>query len=70
MEAIRAGEARPTVMVVRDGAAQAVPLELGIADGTWVEVRGGLGERDQVILQGKELVKPGQRVRAVPATSG
>jgi hypothetical protein len=30
----------------------------------------GVNERDQVILQGKDLVRPGQKVRTVPAGGG
>jgi hypothetical protein len=45
-------------------------VELGIADGERVEVTAGVSEKDQVVVQGKDLVKPGQKVRAVPATGG
>jgi multidrug efflux pump subunit AcrA (membrane-fusion protein) len=68
-EAVRPGEARPTVMVVRKGAVAAVPVELGPADAQGVQVvLKGLSDGDQVILQGKDLVRPEQKVRAVPAT--
>jgi RND family efflux transporter MFP subunit len=67
-EAVRLGEAQPTVMVVREGAVAAVPVELGAADAQGVQVLKGLGDGDQVILQGKDLVRPQQKVRAVPAT--
>ena len=66
-EALRLGEARPSVMLVREGVVETVPVELGAADTRGVEVRKGLGEQDQVILQGKDLVKPQQKVRTVPA---
>ena len=66
-EALRLGEARPSVMLVREGVVETVPVELGAADTRGVEVRKGLGEQDQVILQGKDLVKPKQKVRTVPA---
>jgi hypothetical protein len=55
-------------MVVRNGLVEPVVVELGLSDSRFVEVRQGLGERDQVILQGKDLVKPKQKVRTVPAT--
>ena len=67
-EAVRLGEAQPTVMVVRDGVVEAVPVELGASDARGVQVQKGLVEKDQVILQGKDLVKPKQKVRTVPAT--
>lgn len=70
VEALRLGEGKPTVMAVREGVAQSVAVEVGVADGGFVEVVGGLTERDQVVVQGKDLVKPGQKVRAVPATLG
>jgi RND family efflux transporter MFP subunit len=67
-EAIRLGEAVPTVMVVRAGVVEAVPVELGAADARGTQVLKGLSDEDQVILQGKDLVKAKQKVRAVPAT--
>lgn len=70
VEALRLGEGKPSVMAVRGGVAESVGVAVGVADGGWVEVVGGLTEGDQVIIQGKDLVKPGQKVRAVPATGG
>ncbi len=67
-EAVRLGEAEPTVMVVREGVVEAVPVQLGVADARGIQVLKGLSDKDQVILQGKDLVKPKQKVRAVPAT--
>ncbi len=68
VEALRVGEARPSVMVVKDGVVEAVIVEVGLSDSRFVEVRQGLSEQDQVILQGKDLVKAKQKVRTVPAT--
>jgi RND family efflux transporter MFP subunit len=68
-EAIRVGELQPAVMVVRDGLVESLPVKLGAADGRGVEVLDGLSEQDLVILQGKDLVKPHQRVRTVPASA-
>jgi len=68
VEALRVGEARPSVMVVKSGVVEPVIVELGLSDSHVVEVRQGLSEQDQVILQGKDLVKPKQKVRTVPAT--
>ena len=68
-EAVRLGEAAPTVMVVRENIVEAVPVELGPADVRGVQVLKGLSDQDQVVLQGKDLVKPKQRVRTVPATT-
>jgi len=44
-----------------------VPIRLGAPDGPRVQVVQGLTLTDRVILQGKELVREGQAVRAVPA---
>jgi membrane fusion protein (multidrug efflux system) len=68
VEAIRLGEAKPAVMVVRNGIVEDVPVELGVSDARSVEVLNGVSEADQVILQGKDLVKPKQKVRTTPAT--
>ena len=69
LEAIRVGDAKPSVMVVRDGIVEAVPVEIGSADPRGVEIITGLTDTDRVILQGKDLVKPKQKVRTVPATT-
>jgi len=66
-EALRLGEAKPSVMLVRNGVVEAVPIELGATDARGVEVLKGLSDKDQVILQGKDLVKAKQKVRTVPA---
>jgi RND family efflux transporter MFP subunit len=67
VEAVSLADARPHVMVVRRDAVEPVPVQLGAADARGVEVTGGLAEGDVVILQGKDLVKAGQKVRTVPA---
>jgi RND family efflux transporter MFP subunit len=68
-EAIRLGESTPSVMVVREGAVETVPVELGAADARGVEILKGLSDHDEVILQGKDLVKPKQKVRTTSAMS-
>jgi RND family efflux transporter MFP subunit len=68
VEALRVGDGKPSVVVVRGGAAEFVSVELGVTDGGWVEITKGVGEQDSVIVQGKDLVKAGQKVQAVPAT--
>lgn len=42
--------ARPTVKVVRGGKEQTVEVELGISDESWVAVRRGLQDGDQIVL--------------------
>ena len=70
LEALRVGDGPLSVMVVRNNAVEALPVQLGAADQKDIEIVTGLAERDQVILQGKDLVRPGQKVRTVPASSG
>jgi membrane fusion protein (multidrug efflux system) len=68
-EALRLGDAKPSVMIVRDGVVEAAPVELGVSDARGVEVVKGLGDKDHVILQGKDLVKAKQKVRTVPVAN-
>jgi RND family efflux transporter MFP subunit len=70
LESLRVGEGPPFVVVVRNGAVESVQIQLGAADASVIEVAKGLTERDLVILQGKDLVRPGQKVRTVPAGGG
>ncbi|HRO28396.1 MAG TPA: efflux RND transporter periplasmic adaptor subunit, partial [Luteimonas sp.] len=51
--------------VVRDGKAARVPLQLGYADGAWIEVRGGLAEGDAVVVAGKAALREGSAVHAL-----
>ncbi len=67
LEALAGSDARPALLVVRDGRVAEVPVQLGAADGPRVQVVAGLRPEDQVIVQGKELVRPGQAVRTAPA---
>jgi HlyD family secretion protein len=67
LEALVGSESRPGVLLVRDGKVVTTPVVLGVADGHLVQVTKGLGPDDQIIVQGKELVREGQAVKAVPA---
>lgn len=67
LEVLTGTEGRPTVLVVRDGRVAAVSVELGPTDGPRIQVLRGVGPGEQVVLQGKDLVREGQAVRAVPA---
>jgi membrane fusion protein (multidrug efflux system) len=69
LEVLTGSEGRPAVLVVRDGKVVRVPVELGPTDGPVVQLTKGPSAEDQVILQGKELVRDGQGVKAVPAVS-
>jgi RND family efflux transporter MFP subunit len=70
LESLRVGEGPPLVMVVRNGAVEPVQVQLGVADAQSIEVLKGIEASDQVILQGKDLVRKGQKVRTVPAGGG
>lgn len=51
-----------TVFVVEGGTARQRKVTTGIEGGGWVEVKGGLGEGDKVIVQGFEKLKDGAAV--------
>ena len=48
--AIGGSFSRPSVRAIRDGREQTVEVELGISDESWVAVRQGLQDGDQVVL--------------------
>jgi multidrug efflux pump subunit AcrA (membrane-fusion protein) len=66
-DAVRLEGGAPVLYVVQDGTVARRPVTLGITEGTWVEVTKGLSGDEAVIAEGKELVREGQKVRAVPA---
>jgi membrane fusion protein (multidrug efflux system) len=66
LEALVGAETKPVVLVVREGKVATVAVSLGEIDGPLVQVVKGLAPDDQVIVQGKELVREGQAVKAVP----
>jgi hypothetical protein len=52
VQSIGGSFAKPTVKVMRNGKEQTVEVELGISDQSWVAVRRGLQDGDQIVLQG------------------
>jgi RND family efflux transporter MFP subunit len=40
--------------------ASPVPVSIGMSVGSWIEVSGDITERDQVVIQGNERLRPGQ----------
>ncbi len=54
------------VWVVKDNAVSKHPVTIGRATGEVVEITSGLTEGDQIVARGADLVREGQRVRAVP----
>jgi RND family efflux transporter MFP subunit len=69
LEALIGSETQPAVLVVKNGKVVTQTVQLGAQDGPVVQITKGLQPDDQVIVQGKELVREGQAVKAVPAKS-
>jgi membrane fusion protein (multidrug efflux system) len=67
LEVLTGAEGLPTVLVVREGKVVSTVVELGPTDGPRVQIVKGLAPDAQVIFQGKELVRDGMAVKAVPA---
>lgn len=44
------------------GAVRAVPVELGVADGSEIQIRGPLKPGDLIVVEGNERLRPGQAV--------
>ena len=55
----------PSVFVVRDGKAERVALKLGYADGSWIEVRDGVKDGEQVVVAGKAALREGSTVQVL-----
>ena len=63
-EAVRTEDGRPRVLVVRDGRAVAVPVELGIASEEMAEVLSGVEPGEEVVVgEAARTIAPGMRVR-------
>lgn len=59
-DALRLGGPQPVVVVVREGKAQMLPVELGVSQDDLIEVRGELKPGQQVVVRGNETLRPGQ----------
>ena len=55
----------PALYVVRDGTASRVGVELGYADGGWIEVREGVKQGDAVVVAGKAALREGSAVQII-----
>jgi membrane fusion protein (multidrug efflux system) len=69
LEALTGSETQPAVLLVQNGKVATRTVQLGAADGALIQVIKGLAPDDELIVQGKELVREGQTVKAVPAKS-
>lgn len=67
------GGPQPVVFVVapdektKKPTVRPVPVQLGIAVNSWIEVRGELKAKQQVVVEGNERLRPGAEVVTVPA---
>ncbi len=64
------GGPQPVVYIVVPGekpTVQPVPVQLGIAVGSWIEVKGDLKGGQQVVVEGNERLRPGAEIVAVAA---
>lgn len=59
-----------TVMRVRDGVVERVPVTTGIRDGSLVEIVSGLAPGDTVVVKAGAFVRAGDRINPVPDTAG
>lgn len=60
------GSTQPWLLVVRDGIAQRVDVELGARSDGKVEIRRGIVAGEQIVAGGQPTPRAGSRVRAVP----
>lgn len=61
--AVRAQNGKSQVWVVREGKAEAAVVETGETAGDQVEIRSGLNEGDQVVIEGANGLRRGAKVR-------
>jgi RND family efflux transporter MFP subunit len=71
-DALVLGGPQPVVYVVGQDAktkkstVQPVPVQLGVAVGSWIEVRGQLEIKQQIVIEGNERLRPGSEVIPLP----
>ena len=65
-EALR-DPSKPWVLALRDGRAERIEVEIGIAGDGAAEIASGLADGETVILPGAEVIEPGRKVRPRPA---
>jgi multidrug efflux pump subunit AcrA (membrane-fusion protein) len=69
-EAIRTEDGRTRVLAVREGRAEAVPVEIGIVSRESAEVLSGIEPGERVIVGSEaQIVAPGMQVRMRPETA-
>lgn len=64
---IRNDAGEPFVLCVRDGVVESRPVKLGYSDGTRVEILEGIEPMDDIIVESRSQLRPGQRVNIIAA---
>jgi hypothetical protein len=65
------GGSQPSLMVVttnpetKQETVRPVPVQLGVTDGSLIQVTGNLAPTDKIVVIGNERVRPGQPIAAV-----
>ena len=67
--AVGSAKGQTTVMRVRDGLVERVPVTTGIRDGGWVEVVTGLAPGETVVTKAGAFVRDGDRINPVPGVT-
>jgi RND family efflux transporter MFP subunit len=65
-QAIHSGSKGKSLFVVDQGKAKALPVQTGITDGTWIEIKDGLRGDEEVVVVGKRQLLDDSPVRASP----
>jgi len=63
IEALIEKEEGPSVWVITDGLAHLIPVKTGISDGMTIEIRSGLAQDDQVVINPPAQLQEGSKVR-------
>ena len=73
LSAVRTDQARPYVLLIKEGKALVTPVQLGtrgtVAGEAWVEIASGLSESANVLAASTGLVRDGTPVRVAPSGS-
>ena len=71
-DALVLGGSQPVLQVVdyaqaggKEGTVRAVPVQVGLAHGTWIQVTGDLAAGQDVVIKGNERLRPSQGVKVV-----
>ncbi|MCA3445545.1 MAG: efflux RND transporter periplasmic adaptor subunit [Rhodobacter sp.] len=68
--AVGASDTGATLMRVTDGLVARVPVELGIRDGSFVEVLSGVAAGDLIVTKAAAFVREGDKINPVPDSAG